>query len=319
MLLYLRADLFKASPVEKVPVEERASGAPRRKGEAFTPAEASAPKHKPAVEGKPEGFKPGAIHAPGTPVERHASVGKYEPGRAEGIPESHMRIRPKGKRTTGAKTTGEEIGHKQSAWNKPGYTCAGKTSEGEKCGARVLPPRHTAVPTEHELGAHLFDEQGKPTGAQWTGTHGGMHHVEHPPKIASKVTGFRPAAIPHGSITSEHVDRKLCPSCLSRAKHKDILATAVGKTPEEAKSKAEALAEKTNKSMYMLDQMMFLAKAVPEGEGFGKPAETVSEEVSHLMKEKDYPQKRAVAAALSMQRRGDIKKDKAEKSLYLAL
>ncbi len=43
-----------------------------------------------------------------------------------------------------------------------------------------------------------------------------------------------------------------------------------------------------------------------EGEKLGKPVHTrdpdkcVSEEISHLVKEKDYPQKRAVAAAYSM-------------------
>lgn len=34
------------------------------------------------------------------------------------------------------------------------------------------------------------------------------------------------------------------------------------------------------------------------------PAGSVSEEISHLVREKGYPQKRAVAAALSMERRG---------------
>lgn len=37
------------------------------------------------------------------------------------------------------------------------------------------------------------------------------------------------------------------------------------------------------------------------------PASTVSEEVSHLVRDKGYPQKRAVAAALDMKRRGKMR------------
>ena len=40
------------------------------------------------------------------------------------------------------------------------------------------------------------------------------------------------------------------------------------------------------------------------------PAETVSEEVSHLVRDRGYPQKRAVAAALNMQRAGKLKRGK---------
>ena len=38
------------------------------------------------------------------------------------------------------------------------------------------------------------------------------------------------------------------------------------------------------------------------------PASTRSEEISHLMRDKGYPQKRAVAAALSMERAGKFKR-----------
>ena len=40
------------------------------------------------------------------------------------------------------------------------------------------------------------------------------------------------------------------------------------------------------------------------------PASTVSEEISHLVRDKGYPQKRAVAASLNMQRRGTLKRGK---------
>ena len=37
------------------------------------------------------------------------------------------------------------------------------------------------------------------------------------------------------------------------------------------------------------------------------PASSVSEEISHLVRDKGYPQKRAVAAALNMKRRGKMR------------
>ncbi len=40
------------------------------------------------------------------------------------------------------------------------------------------------------------------------------------------------------------------------------------------------------------------------------PASNVSEEISHLMRDKKYPQKRAIAASLSMKRRGAFRKKK---------
>lgn len=324
--LYLRADLFKAVKSEHVRVEgdpERGEAptpkaakthvAPfrptmkQRAGEEMEVSEAKPAAHKSPVEGKPEGFKPGVIHAPGTESLDPGSVGRVPAGKAAGLKESTMRIRPKGKRTTGYKRTGEEMEYKQSAWNKPPYEC-----KGEGCGTTVYPPQHVKVGTEHELMGHLA------SGGQWSGTHEGAHHIEHPPKLEHPKFGDRPIALTHGSITAENVDKKLCPSCLAKEGKKIAIASAKGRTPEEAKAKAEEFAS-TKKSMYMLAQMMFLSKALVEGEDFGKPASTVSQEISHLIKEKGYPQKRAVAAALSMKRRGDIKEDKAEKSLYLAL
>jgi hypothetical protein len=43
------------------------------------------------------------------------------------------------------------------------------------------------------------------------------------------------------------------------------------------------------------------------------PAANESEEISHLIRDKGYPQKRAVAAALSMKRAGKFKKGKRKK------
>lgn len=44
------------------------------------------------------------------------------------------------------------------------------------------------------------------------------------------------------------------------------------------------------------------------------PAENKSEEISHLIRDKGYPQKRAVAAAYSIERRGGFKKSSKRKS-----
>ena len=40
------------------------------------------------------------------------------------------------------------------------------------------------------------------------------------------------------------------------------------------------------------------------------PAETVGDEISHLVRDKGYPQKRAVAASLDMRRTGKLRKSK---------
>lgn len=40
------------------------------------------------------------------------------------------------------------------------------------------------------------------------------------------------------------------------------------------------------------------------------PAANESEEIRHLMRDKGYPQKRAVAAAMAMKRRGKFRKKK---------
>lgn len=53
------------------------------------------------------------------------------------------------------------------------------------------------------------------------------------------------------------------------------------------------------------EKQLGLAKS---GEPLRKPAATVSEEIRHLMRDKGYPQERAVATALEMQRRGKIAK-----------
>jgi hypothetical protein len=43
------------------------------------------------------------------------------------------------------------------------------------------------------------------------------------------------------------------------------------------------------------------------------PAESVGAEISHLVRDKGWPQKRAVAAALSMKRRGRFKTPRKKK------
>jgi hypothetical protein len=46
------------------------------------------------------------------------------------------------------------------------------------------------------------------------------------------------------------------------------------------------------------------------------PAGSVGEEISHLVRDKGYPQRRAVAAALNMKRRGKMRKKRRGKRRY---
>jgi hypothetical protein len=91
-------------------------------------------------------------------------------------------------------------------------------------------------------------------------------------------------------------------------------------SPEEATSRAEAGVKKSVQAINELFDM-FKSETIPDedAEPLSKPASTVSEEISHLVKEKKYPQKRAVAAALAMQRAGKIKKSDTFKSIILYL
>jgi len=337
--LYLRADLFKASRVEKehetggeakINVEHKTTPKPFRpimkpkvREEEKEPEKA--PEHKPNISlrersrhmsGGPEGFKPGVIHAPGKESEDPGSVGKYPAGRAEGVPEAHMRVKPRGAKSTGAARTQEEMREVGRVTNAAPYKCQGKG-----CKATVIPQRVAKVKTEHELMSHLKD------GGQWSGTHEGEHTIEHPPKLHYPAEDKKPEqtiAMKHGMVSSEHITSKLCPMCHAKKQSEKApqqVARATGKTPEEATARAESVAAgEAKKSMSMLWDMMYMSKSLAEGEDFGKPAASVSEEIRHLIKEKGYPQKRAVAAALSMKRAGEFHDGKkAEKSLYLAL
>jgi hypothetical protein len=221
-----------------------------------------------------------------------------------------MKVHPKGKRRTGTKTTGEEMERTQTPWDHPEYKCSTKG-----CNTHIKPPHHAEV-ADHELAQHL-QAGGKLVGR----TDDGKHVLQHPPSILSKETGGDWMPIPHGSVSAEHVQSSKCPHCHAMSKQHETLARVMGRNPDEAKTKIEEESKKltsseAKKSLFLLAQMKYFAKALAaEGEDFGKPASTVSEEVSHLMKEKGYPQKRAVAAALDMERRGDIQK----KSLYISL
>lgn len=308
LALFLRSDLIKAvTPPEKVPKEELGRAAARRKGEAFHEPEASQPAHKPSLSGTHySGFEHAPIHPAGHDTEEHGSVGKVPAGEASGIKESYMKVRPKGKRSTGGKMTGEEMEYARTTTNKPSYHCRGKG-----CKATVHPPKEIEVGEGKELEGHLQ------SGGQYEGAKGGMHKVSHPPKLEYPTeTGEKQTiSLGHHLLKPEMVDHKLCPTCHAKATSKQVVARATGKNPDEAKEKAEAM---TKKSMNMLFEMFYMSKAMAEGEDFGKPASSVSEEISHLVHKKGYKQDRAVAAALDMQRRGDIKKD-TKKSLYLAL
>jgi hypothetical protein len=337
VLLYLRADLFKAVdpkmfsavykraqvPGLRTPQEQGVFLNPPKSKQAASPEMAGAvgsdpraavergevraetqelaappkqPVYTPAVEGKPEHVSPAAIHAsPGQslralPVE-HPLVQPIAV--AEGVTTPQMRVRPRGARSTGSAVPRREMEEVQSRITEPhGYKCRGKG-----CDAFIVAP-----------------DKGSAT----------------PSIISDKYSKFRGeppgTLIPleNDSLSHEHYSNEKCPSCLAAENSPKEIGRAVAGSPEQAKEKATRAAmtkhPKLFRSMEMLDQMMKLSKGVTvpsEGEDFGKPASSVSEEISHLIKEKDYPQKRAVAAALSMERRGDFgKKKKVEKSLF---
>jgi hypothetical protein len=229
---------------------------------------------------------------------QEATVTKVAPGVAQGVPKPEMRIR----RTTHKKTAGkqravarEERKYAGTVTDKPPYQCPG-------CKGWVRPPRSKRSP------------EGKVVGE---------HHAEMVTKEGKHTK------LPHGTVTAEmlpsktHSGRKMsgfCPGCHEARKPKTV-ASARGRTPEEAKAKLES---QTNKAISMLNDLAEMAKS---GEGFGKPMEKrkgessnefMSRVISHLVKDKGYDQKRAVAAAYRMT--GHPKAGKpVEKSIQLVL
>lgn len=298
--LFLRDDLCKAKGGTTVGEEED------------SPVGFPKVAHKPAAPSTKESFIPGAIHnvkseAPTAPPPGMEVKTLSSPEVRKQKTWSTMRLKPSKAGDPSRAVRREEMSEAHQVWNKPAYSC-------KHCDALVVPPQHVKTSNFDEALAHMS------RGGKLTGTHEGTHHVEHEPKMAGEVTGGHMVSFPHGTITPDHVQSKLCPGCYTKANKREVLSVGRGMSPEEAKGKAEA---GVKKSLLLIESLFSLSKAekIPDedSEDFGKPAATVSEEISHLIKEKDYPQDRAVAAALSMQRAGKIKKDKASKSLTLYL
>jgi len=218
---------------------------------------------------------------------------KLPEGRARGLKDQDMRLRQTRTGSPDRKTGRLSRDYAGTAENKPSYRC-------KNCGAHVTPPRKQVVNRELSKEEREGHEDAG-VDIHW-GPVGGPHTLIHPPKVR---TAEGTKVLEHGAVTENMVPNKdprtgkkfpgSCPTCHAEGeKGGKEVARASATTPEVATAAAKKQAA-TEKSLDMLYSMF-------------KAASNVSEEVKHLMEDKDYPQKRAVAAALSMQREGKIKK-----------
>lgn len=122
-------------------------------------------------------------------------------------------------------------------------------------------------------------------------------------------------------IKSEHLDRELCPDCYEKWDKREVLASAKGKTPEQAGERAKtklvqergeswmASKEKAGlkRSLEVMGSMLEKAK-----KGAPKSDEWISNKISHLVKKEGKPQDQAIAIAYSMAGRSRGKVSKAD-------
>ena len=320
--LFLSEDLFKAEKVGEIkvhttPQESKRHGyvavsrLPLQHAQNLT-SDHVAPTHKEAgkVEGKPVGMQGRALHSGGgaAPAKPAPEESKQLPG---AVPKQ---VTAKPKTGASGKLLRDAAAHEADSTNKPGYKC-------KNCGRPVMPRQERKIPkpgpTEidkerygREVAAH------KKAGAvQIDEDSDSTHTIATHPMKEHKGSGWKP--LKHEEAHHAMVAAKVCTKegC-GRPKQ---IGRGLGGSHEEATRSAQSAA--AEKSLGLIDSMLKKAcsldcKSIPDGADFGKPAATVSEEISHLVKDKEYPQKRAVAAALSMQREGKIKKGL---GLYLAL
>lgn len=259
-----------------------------------------------------------------------AEVTKVAPGRARGVPKPEMRVRA----TTHKKTAGEQrrVGREERAYagtaeNKPPYRC-------RECGTHVKPPKKQVIDRRLSVKEELDHEAAGREVHPGGGPHG--HTVViHPPEI---FRGSKRHVLTHGSVTAEMLPTKtqsgrrlggVCPSCHTGGKPK-IVARATGTTPEASRAALHAhphgpgvqgmgTATGTKKSIDLLNSMLDFGKPMARREGESSN-EFMSRTIRHLVNDKGYDQKRAVAAAYRMT--GHPKAGKPVKksiSLYLAV
>jgi hypothetical protein len=230
-----------------------------------------------------------------------------------------------------------------SAKNRASYKCEGEGRglEGKGCGVTVHPggAEHIedvpgqAVPhrlttaldqgaeyvrstkSEHEIAG---SEEFKPKTEKRTG-----HLVEHPPKLEvtgethpdrqkqlgppgykKLLTSGKKGERDESAVSAEHIDRKLCPDCHERLTTKTVLASARGKTPEEAKAKAGKIMKESGQSWAGGKEQAGLKRSLEIlGELLskaGKSDDWISDKISYLVKEEGEPQDQAVAIAHNM-------------------
>jgi hypothetical protein len=145
----------------------------------------------------------------------------------------------------------EERKYHTTAENKPPYKCKG-------CGGHVMPPK------KEKLHGPLSTEERKAREAKG---HDISEHPEggvaiHPPRMVS--AEGKPIKLDHGDVTSEMLPARsrtgkqmqgVCPGCHAAGQRK-VIASATGKTPEEAKANLEAQA--TKKALDLLDDMLMI-------------------------------------------------------------
>lgn len=196
-------------------------------------------------------------------------IQRVAPGRASGAEDQVMRVRQTSHKKTGGMqrvVRREERKYAASVANKPAYKCKG-------CGSHVIP--------------HREDKYGDP--------------VNQARVVSPK---GRVTELAHGTLRSEMLPTKgesgrkirgSCPSCHVSGQRK-VIARTTGKTPEEASAKMGA---KTVKCLNMLDDIEWFGKPMKRREGESSN-EFMSRTIRHLVNDKGYDQKRAVAAAYQM-------------------
>lgn len=118
------------------------------------------------------------------------------------------------------------------------------------------------------------------------------------------------------AVSAEHIDRKLCPDCHKRLTKRTFVASAKGKTPEDAAAKVQAATggwsgakakAGLKRSLELLGEL--LEKATGEI-GKSKSDDWISDKISLLVRE-GKPQDQAIAIAHSMAGRKKIAKSAA--------
>jgi len=219
------------------------------------------------------------------------------------IPPLLMRLKPTKVGSPDRKTGRLSRDYAGTTEGRSPYRCNPKNGG---CGKNVIP----ASTSKHDTIEEAAKIAGKTGGEIGNTTKDGSILVHRPHRVVegAKSTPLKnPVEVKHHPKTG---GSGLCPDCHDKWGGFD---------------KPHVISRTVSKSIELLSQM--LKGFGPAGEGFGKPMEKrkgessnefMSRTIRHLMKDKGYDQKRAVAAAYQMTGQSKTGKPVA-KSLYLAL